>query len=88
MYNDENLCLQRGGVERKKLETLILAYQLRIRNPLLKNGFRIRIPKLAKNWADSGSGLPTLYFIPDTNMDQTLKFLRYQNFNYCRLSIF
>ena len=24
-------------------------------NPLLKNGFRIRIPKLAKNWADSGS---------------------------------
>ena len=29
-------------------------------NPLLKNGFRIRIPKLTKNWADSGSGLPTL----------------------------
>ena len=24
-------------------------------NPLLKNGFRIRIPKLTKNWADSGS---------------------------------
>ena len=31
-------------------------------NPLLKNGFRIRIPKLTKNWADSGFGygLPTL----------------------------
>ena len=30
-------------------------------NPLLKNGFRIRIPKLAKNWSDSGFGLPTLF---------------------------
>ena len=29
-------------------------------NPLLKNGFRIRFPKLTKNWADPGSGLPTL----------------------------
>ena len=33
-------------------------------NPLLKNGFRIRIPKLTKNWADSGFGLPTLNFTP------------------------
>ena len=31
-------------------------------NPLLKNGFRI--PKLTKNWADSGFGLPTLKFTP------------------------
>ena len=32
-------------------------------NPLLKNGFQIRIPKLAKNLADSGFGLPTLIII-------------------------
>ncbi len=55
-----DLCLQKEGVERKKLKTLILAYQLRIRNPLLKTGFRIRIriPKLAQNWADSGFWIP------------------------------
>ena len=39
-------------------------FSLPIKNPnsLLKNGFRIRIPKSAKNWADSrfGFGLPTL----------------------------
>ena len=37
-------------------------FSLPIKNPntLLKNGFRIRIPKLANNWADSGFGLPTL----------------------------
>ena len=31
-------------------------------NPLLKNGFQIRIPKLAKYWTDPGFGygLPTL----------------------------
>ena len=46
--NDDNLCLQKERVERKKLKMLILAYQLRIRNPLLKNGFRIRIPKFAQ----------------------------------------
>ena len=35
---------------------------LPIKNPnsLLKNGLRIRIPKLAKNWANPGFGLPTL----------------------------
>ena len=30
-------------------------------NPLLKNGFWIRIPKLTKNWADSG------FLIPDSD---------------------
>ena len=29
--NDDNLCLQKGGVEKKKLKTPILAYQLRTR---------------------------------------------------------
>ena len=29
-------------------------FSLPIKNPLLKDGFRIRIPKLVKNWADSG----------------------------------
>ena len=50
--------LQKGGVERKEDAN----FNLPIKNPnlLLKNGFRIQIPKLAKNWADSGFGLPTL----------------------------
>ena len=56
IYNDDNLCLQKGGVERKKTQDANLSLLIKNPNPLLKYGFRIRIwiPKLAKNWADSG----------------------------------
>ena len=47
-------------------------FSLRIKNPnpLLKNGFRIRNPKLAKNWPDPrfGYGLPTLVNINSEQM--------------------
>ena len=71
--NYDNLWLQKARVERKKPKTLlILAYQLRIRNPLLKNGFRIRIPKFAQKLGgfripDPDSGLPTLEKTQDAN---------------------
>ena len=48
MYNDDNLCLQKGGVETN------FSLPIKNPNPLLKNGYRI--PKLAKNWADFGFG--------------------------------
>ena len=53
IYNDDNLCLQKGGVERKTQDANF-SLPIKNPNPLLKNRFRIRIPKLAKNWADSG----------------------------------
>ena len=56
-----DLSLQRGGLKEKTEDA---NFSLTIKNPnsLLENGFRIRIPKLAKNWADPrfGYGLPTL----------------------------
>ena len=51
------------GSWKKKLKTLISAYQLRIRNPLLRNWFGFQ--NWPKYWADSGYGLPTLDTIHD-----------------------
>ena len=68
IYNDDNLCLKKGGVERKTQDANF-SLPNKIPNPLLKNGFRIRIPKLVKNWADSGSGLPTLVLVVHMRFD-------------------
>ena len=48
--------------EELKENTQDANFSLLNKNPesAIKKRFRIRIPKLAKNWADSGSGLPTL----------------------------
>ena len=48
--------------ELKKAQDANFSLLIKNPNPLLKNGFRIRIPKLAINRADSrfGYGLPTL----------------------------
>ncbi len=44
----------------KKIQDANFSLPIKNSNPLLKNGLQIRIPKLAKNWADSGFGLSTL----------------------------
>ena len=48
------------GELKEKTQDANFSLPIKNPNPLLKNGFRIRIPKLAKTWADSGFGLPTL----------------------------
>ena len=48
------------GELKEKTQDANFSLPIKNPNPLLKNGFRIRIPKLAKNWADPGFGLPTL----------------------------
>ena len=50
------------GELKEKTQDANFSLPIKNPNPLLKNGFRIRIPKLTKNWADSGFGLPTLHF--------------------------
>ena len=49
--------------EKLKEKTQDANFSLPNKNPesAIKNGFRIRIPKLAENWADSGSGFPSLH---------------------------
>ena len=47
---------------KEKTQDTNFSMQIKNPNPLLKNRFRIRIPKFAKNWADSGFGSPTLNF--------------------------
>ena len=47
---------------KEKTQDANFSLPIKNQNPLLKNGFRIRIPKLAKSWADSGFGLSTLNF--------------------------
>ena len=46
---------------KEKPQDANLSLPIKNPNPLLENGFRI--PKLAKNWADSGFELPTLKII-------------------------
>ena len=53
---------KKGGVERKTQDANS-SLPIKNPNPLLKNGYRIQIPKLAKKWADFGSRLPILFNI-------------------------
>ena len=46
------------GELKEKTQDANFSLPIKNPNPLLKNGFLIRIPKFTKNWADSG--LPTL----------------------------
>ena len=48
------------GELKEKTQDANFSLTIKNLNPLLKNGFRIRITKLTKNLADSGFGLPTL----------------------------
>ena len=48
---------------KEKTEDANFSLPIKNPNPLLKNEFRIQIPKLAKNLVDSGFGLPTLIII-------------------------
>ena len=41
------------GELKEKTQDANFSLPIKNPNPLLKSGFRIRIPKLAKNWADS-----------------------------------
>ena len=43
------------GELKEKTQDANFSLPIKNPNPLLKNGFRIRIPKLTKNWADSRS---------------------------------
>ena len=54
------------GELKEKTQDANFSLPIKNPNPLLKNGSRIwiRIPKLAKNWADSGFWIPDSYCQP------------------------
>ena len=66
IYNDDILCLPKDAN---------FSLPIKNPNPLFKNGFRIRILKLTKNWADFGSRIRIRIANPNKNWLKVKSFL-------------
>ena len=72
---------------KKKTQDANFSLPIKNPNPPLKNGLRIRIPKLAKHWADSGSRIRIRIANPSNNNRYSITWMLHQIIKYSNKEI-